>query len=109
MMNFEGPGLGDYAAGLHGGLEPGLDSSLDPALLQAVELDPDGLAVPVTEPVHLVEGMYSELHSVASEVGVPVTAIHFDLQEELLWIGNHRVTRAFNAVVGINNTTDERA
>ncbi|XP_053542297.1 PAN2-PAN3 deadenylation complex catalytic subunit PAN2 isoform X2 [Ictalurus punctatus] len=86
MMNFDGmdPGLGEYAAGLHGGLEPGLDPALDPALLQAVELDPDAMAVPV------VEGMYSELHSVASEVGVPVTATHFDLQEELLWIGNHR-------------------
>lgn len=87
MMNFDGldPGLGDYAAGLHEGLEPGLDSTLDPALLQAVELDPDAMAVPVAE------GMYSELHSVASEVGVPVTATHFDLHEELLWIGNHRV------------------
>ncbi|KAB5546095.1 hypothetical protein PHYPO_G00068200 [Pangasianodon hypophthalmus] len=86
MMNFDGldPGLGEYAAGLHGGLEPGLDSTLDPALLQAVELDPDAMAVPVAE------GMYSELHSVASEVGVPVTATHFDLHEELLWIGNHR-------------------
>lgn len=89
MMNFDGldPGLGEYAAGLHGGLEPGLDSTLGPALLQAVELDPDAMAVPVAE------GMYSELHSVASEVGVPVTATHFDMHEELLWIGNHRVTR----------------
>ncbi|KAF5895017.1 PAN2-PAN3 deadenylation complex catalytic subunit PAN2-like isoform X1, partial [Clarias magur] len=87
MMNFDGldPGLGDYAAGLHEGLEPGLDSTLDPvSLLQAVELNPDAMAVPV------VEGMYSELHSVASEVGVPVSATHFDLHEELLWIGNHR-------------------
>ncbi|KAF5896727.1 PAN2-PAN3 deadenylation complex catalytic subunit PAN2-like isoform X1, partial [Clarias magur] len=86
-MNFDGldPGLGDYAAGLHEGLEPGLDSTLDPvSLLQAVELNPDAMAVPV------VEGMYSELHSVASEVGVPVSATHFDLHEELLWIGNHR-------------------
>uniref|UniRef100_A0A8C1S6V3 PAN2-PAN3 deadenylation complex catalytic subunit PAN2 n=1 Tax=Cyprinus carpio TaxID=7962 RepID=A0A8C1S6V3_CYPCA len=95
-MNFEGldPGLGEYAPGLHGGLEPGLDSSmdprLDPALLQAVELDPDSLAVPVSESMHIVEGMYSELHSVAAEVGIPVTATHFDLQEELLWMGNHR-------------------
>ncbi|KAI5612123.1 PAB-dependent poly(A)-specific ribonuclease subunit PAN2 isoform X1, partial [Silurus asotus] len=86
MMNFDGldPGLGEYAAGLHGGMESGLDSTLDPALLQAVELDPDAMAVPVAE------GMYSELHSVASEVGVPVTATHFDMHEELLWIGNHR-------------------
>ncbi|KAI5095543.1 PAB-dependent poly(A)-specific ribonuclease subunit PAN2 isoform X1 [Silurus meridionalis] len=86
MMNFDGldPGLGEYATGLHGGMEPGLDSTLDPALLQAVEMDPDAMAVPVAE------GMYSELHSVASEVGVPVTATHFDMHEELLWIGNHR-------------------
>ncbi|KAI2649614.1 PAN2-PAN3 deadenylation complex catalytic subunit PAN2 [Labeo rohita] len=95
-MNFEGldPGLGEYTPGLHGGLEPGLDSSmdprLDPALLQGVELDPDALAVPVSESMHIVEGMYSELHSVAAEVGIPVTATHFDLQEELLWMGNHR-------------------
>ncbi|KAK2825541.1 hypothetical protein Q7C36_019468 [Tachysurus vachellii] len=77
-MNFDGldPGLGEYAAAL--------DSTLDPGLLQAVEMDPDAMAVPVAE------GMYSELHSVASEVGVPVTATHFDLHEELLWIGNHR-------------------
>ncbi|XP_059384134.1 PAN2-PAN3 deadenylation complex catalytic subunit PAN2-like [Carassius carassius] len=94
MMNFEGldPGLGEYTPGLHGGLEPGLDSSrdprLDPALLQGVDLDPDALAVP--ESMHILEGMYSELHSVAAEVGIPVTATHFDLQEELLWMGNHR-------------------
>uniref|UniRef100_A0AAR2LND8 PAN2-PAN3 deadenylation complex catalytic subunit PAN2 n=1 Tax=Pygocentrus nattereri TaxID=42514 RepID=A0AAR2LND8_PYGNA len=91
-MNFEGldPGLGEYAPSLHGTLEPGLDSTLDPALLQGVELDHDALAVPVSESVHLLEGMYSELHSVAAEVGIPVTAVHFDLQEELLWMGNHR-------------------
>lgn len=93
MMNFDGldPGLGEYAPGLHGSLEPGLETSLDPALLQGVELDPDTLGVPVPESVHLLEGMYSELHSVAAEVGIPVTAAHFDLQEELLWMGNHRV------------------
>ncbi|XP_051947344.1 PAN2-PAN3 deadenylation complex catalytic subunit PAN2 isoform X1 [Xyrauchen texanus] len=93
MMNFEGldPGLGEY---VHGSLEPGLNSSmdprLDPALLQGVELDHDAMAVPLSESVHMVEGMYSELHSVAAEVGIPVTATHFDLQEELLWMGNHR-------------------
>lgn len=97
MMNFEGldPGLGDYSSGLHGSLEPGLEPSLDPrldpSLLQGVELDPDGLAVPVAESVHLLEGLFSELHSVAAEVGIPVTATHFDVQEELLWMGNHRV------------------
>ncbi|XP_076874775.1 PAN2-PAN3 deadenylation complex catalytic subunit PAN2 isoform X2 [Brachyhypopomus gauderio] len=96
MMNFEGldPGLGEYSPGLHGSLEPGLesalDSRLDPALLQGVELDPEAMAVPVSESVHLLEGMYSELHSVAAEVGIPVTSTHFDLQEELLWMGNHR-------------------
>ncbi|XP_048097252.1 PAN2-PAN3 deadenylation complex catalytic subunit PAN2 isoform X2 [Alosa alosa] len=96
MMNFEGldAGLGDYSSGLHGtlepGLEPSLDPRLDPSLLQGVELDPDGLAVPVSESVHLLEGLFSELHSVAAEVGIPVTATHFDVQEELLWMGNHR-------------------
>ncbi|XP_031421713.1 PAN2-PAN3 deadenylation complex catalytic subunit PAN2 isoform X2 [Clupea harengus] len=96
MMNFEGldPGLGDYSSGLHGSLEPGLEPSLDPrmdpSLLQGVELDQDGLAVPGADSVHLLEGMFSELHSVAAEVGIPVTATHFDVQEELLWMGNHR-------------------
>lgn len=96
-MNFEGldPGMGDFSSALHSTLEPGLeaplDPRLDPALLQGVELDPDGLAVPVTEPVHLMEGMFSELHNVLTEVGIPVTTVHFDLQEELLWMGNHRV------------------
>ncbi|XP_035378442.1 PAN2-PAN3 deadenylation complex catalytic subunit PAN2 isoform X1 [Electrophorus electricus] len=88
------PGLGEYSPGLHGSLEPGLESSLDsrldPALLQGVDLNPDAMAVPVSESVHLLEGMYSELHSVAAEVGIPVTSAHFDLQEELLWMGNHR-------------------
>uniref|UniRef100_A0A671SBI5 PAN2-PAN3 deadenylation complex catalytic subunit PAN2 n=1 Tax=Sinocyclocheilus anshuiensis TaxID=1608454 RepID=A0A671SBI5_9TELE len=85
-MNFDGldPGLGEYAPGLDSSMDP----RLDPALLQGVELDPDALAVP--ESMHIVEGMYSELHSVAAEVGIPVTATHFDLQEELLWMGNHR-------------------
>ncbi|TSP79459.1 PAN2-PAN3 deadenylation complex catalytic subunit PAN2 [Bagarius yarrelli] len=89
-MNFDGldPGLSEYAAGLN--------PTLDPALLQAVELDPDAMAVPVAE------GMYSELHSVVSEVGVPVTATHFDLHEELLWIGNHRghVSSFFGPTMG---------
>uniref|UniRef100_A0A671MY32 PAB-dependent poly(A)-specific ribonuclease subunit PAN2-like n=1 Tax=Sinocyclocheilus anshuiensis TaxID=1608454 RepID=A0A671MY32_9TELE len=87
-MNFEGldPGLGEYTPGLDSSMDP----RLDPALLQGVELDPDALAVPVSESMHIVEGMYSELHSVAAEVGIPVTATHFDLQEELLWMGNHR-------------------
>ena len=101
MMNFEGldPGLGDYSSGLHGSLEPGLEPSLDPrmdpSLLQGVELDQDGLAVPGADSVHLLEGMFSELHSVAAEVGIPVTATHFDVQEELLWMGNHRVRDNF--------------
>uniref|UniRef100_A0A8C9WSJ6 PAN2-PAN3 deadenylation complex catalytic subunit PAN2 n=1 Tax=Scleropages formosus TaxID=113540 RepID=A0A8C9WSJ6_SCLFO len=95
-MNFEGldPGMGDFSPALHGTLEPGLepplDPRLDPALLQGVDLDPDGLTVSVPESVHLLEGMFSELHSVVAEVGIPVTAAHFDLQEELLWMGNHR-------------------
>ncbi|XP_015199779.1 PAN2-PAN3 deadenylation complex catalytic subunit PAN2 [Lepisosteus oculatus] len=108
MMNFDGldPSLADFPPALHGGLEAGLepplDPRLDPALLQSVELDPEGLAVPVPDSVHLLEGMYSELHSVAAEVGVPVTATHFDLQEELLWMGNHRghATSFFGPTMG---------
>uniref|UniRef100_A0AAY4CWK0 PAN2-PAN3 deadenylation complex catalytic subunit PAN2 n=1 Tax=Denticeps clupeoides TaxID=299321 RepID=A0AAY4CWK0_9TELE len=91
-MNFEGldPGLGDYTPGLHGDLESGL------------ELDPEGLAVPGPESVHLLEGLFSELHSVAAEVGVPVAAAHFDMQEELLWMGNHRghATSFFGPTMG---------
>ncbi|XP_055747889.1 PAN2-PAN3 deadenylation complex catalytic subunit PAN2-like isoform X3 [Salvelinus fontinalis] len=96
MMNFDGldPGMGEYAPALHGSLEPGMEPSMDPrlnpVLLQGVELNPDGLTVAVPESVHMMEGMFSELHSVHAEVGVPVTATHFDLQEELLWMGNHR-------------------
>uniref|UniRef100_A0A3B5Q226 PAN2-PAN3 deadenylation complex catalytic subunit PAN2 n=1 Tax=Xiphophorus maculatus TaxID=8083 RepID=A0A3B5Q226_XIPMA len=107
-MNFEGldPGMGEYPAGLHGTLEarlePALDPHLNPSLLQGVELDPEGLAVTVPEPVHLMEGVFSELHSVVSEVGIPVTATHFDLQEEMLWMGNHRghVTSYFGPTMG---------
>lgn len=97
MMNFDGldPGMGEYPPRLHGTLDAGMETSLDPhlnpGLLQGVELDPEGLTVTVPEPVHLMEGMFSELHSAVSEVGIPVTATHFDLQEEILWMGNHRV------------------
>ncbi|CAB1336553.1 unnamed protein product [Coregonus sp. 'balchen'] len=96
MMNFDGldPGMGEYGPALHGSLEPGREPSMDPrlnpGLLQGVELGPDGLPVAIPESVHMMEGMFSELHSVHAEVGVPVTATHFDLQEELLWMGNHR-------------------
>lgn len=96
-MNFDGLDgvMGEYSPTLHGTLDAGLESSLDPHLnpnlLQGVELDPEAMAVTVPEPVHLMEGMFSELHSVVSEVGIPVTATHFDLQEEMLWMGNHRV------------------
>lgn len=97
MMNFDGldPGMGEYPPSLHGTLDAGMEPSLDPhlnaGLLQGVELDPEGLTMTVPESVHLMEGMFSELHSVVSEVGIPVTATHFDLQEEMLWMGNHRV------------------
>lgn len=102
-MNFDGldAGMGDYPPSLHGtidaGMEPSMDPHLNPSLLQGVELDPEGLAVTVPEPVHLMEGMFSELHSAVSEVGIPVTATHFDLQEEMLWMGNHRVRVLSNA------------
>lgn len=103
-MNFNGldSGLGEYTSPLHPGISASLDRSiehsldprLDPTLLQNMELEGegvqlDGMSVSVSESVHLVEGMYSELHTVVAEVGVPVTASHFDLQDELLWVGNH--------------------
>ncbi|KAK7884406.1 hypothetical protein WMY93_027529 [Mugilogobius chulae] len=109
MMNFDGldPGLGEYPPALHGALEAGIEPSLDPHLNPSlmgpgVELDPEALAVAVPETVHLVEGMFSELHSVVSEVGIPVTATHFDLQEEMLWMGNHRghATSFFGPTMG---------
>ncbi|KAJ4943652.1 hypothetical protein JOQ06_006150 [Pogonophryne albipinna] len=87
MMNFDtmDPSMGDYPP-LDGGMEPSMDPHLNPGLLQ--DLDAEGLPVPGSE--HLMEGMFSELHSAVSEGGVPVTAAHFDLQEEMLWTGNHR-------------------
>ncbi|XP_030052590.1 PAN2-PAN3 deadenylation complex catalytic subunit PAN2 isoform X1 [Microcaecilia unicolor] len=89
-MNFEDldPALAEYAPTLHASLDP----NLNPSLLQNVELDADGLpleALSVPESVHIMEGMYSELHTAVSEVGVPVSASHFDLHEEMLWVGNH--------------------
>ncbi|XP_061629122.1 PAN2-PAN3 deadenylation complex catalytic subunit PAN2 isoform X2 [Phyllopteryx taeniolatus] len=108
MMNYEGldTGMGEYSPGLHGTLdasiEPSMDPHINPNLLQGVEIDADRLAVAVPEPVHLMEGMFSELHSVVSEVGVPVTATHFDVQEEMLWMGNHRghATSFFGPTMG---------
>lgn len=93
-MNFEGldPALAEYAPALHSALDPVLDPHLNPALLQNVELDAEGVpleGIPVPESVHIMEGMYSELHTVVSEVGVPVSVSHFDLHEEMLWVGNH--------------------
>ncbi|KAI9540487.1 poly(A)-specific ribonuclease [Dissostichus eleginoides] len=79
------PSMGDYPP-LDGGMEPSMDPHLNPGLLQ--DLDAEGLPVPGSE--HLMEGMFSELHSAVSEGGIPVTAAHFDLQEEMLWTGNHR-------------------
>ncbi|XP_021234933.1 PAB-dependent poly(A)-specific ribonuclease subunit PAN2 isoform X1 [Numida meleagris] len=93
-MNFEGldPSLAEYAPTLHPALDPVLDPHLNPSLLQNVELDPEGVpleGIAVPESVHIVEGMYSELHTAVSEVGVPVSVSHFDLHEEMLWVGNH--------------------
>lgn len=95
-MNFEGldPSLAEYAPPLHAALDPVLDPHLNPSLLQNVELDPEGVpleGIAVPESVHLMEGMYSELHTAVSEVGVPVSVSHFDLHEEMLWVGNHGV------------------
>uniref|UniRef100_A0A8C5S0P6 PAN2-PAN3 deadenylation complex catalytic subunit PAN2 n=1 Tax=Laticauda laticaudata TaxID=8630 RepID=A0A8C5S0P6_LATLA len=89
-MNFEGldPALAEYVPSLH----PALDPHLNPNLLQNVELDPEGVpleGITVPESVHIMEGMYSELHTIVSEVGVPVSFSHFDLHEEMLWVGNH--------------------
>ncbi|KAK4807298.1 hypothetical protein QYF61_006359 [Mycteria americana] len=93
-MNFEGldPSLAEYAPPLHPALDPVLDPHLNPSLLQNVELDAEGVpleGIAVPESVHLMEGMYSELHTAVSEVGVPVSVSHFDLHEEMLWVGNH--------------------
>ncbi|KAK7801249.1 hypothetical protein U0070_025738, partial [Myodes glareolus] len=93
-MNFEGldPGLADFSPAMHSTLDPVLDAHLNPNLLQNVELDPEGVALealPVQESVHIMEGVYSELHSVVAEVGVPVSVSHFDLHEEMLWVGSH--------------------
>ncbi|KAM4699078.1 PAN2-PAN3 deadenylation complex catalytic subunit PAN2 [Discoglossus pictus] len=93
-MNFDGldPGLAEYASSLHAPMDPVLDPHLNPGLLQTVELDHDGVGLDgltVSEPVRIMEGMYSELHTAVSEVGVPVSAVHFDLHEEMLWVGNH--------------------
>ncbi|XP_039193301.1 PAN2-PAN3 deadenylation complex catalytic subunit PAN2 isoform X2 [Crotalus tigris] len=89
-MNFEGldPALAEYVPSLH----PALDPHLNPSLLQNMELDPEGVpleGITVPDSVHIMEGMYSELHTVVSEVGVPVSFSHFDLHEEMLWVGNH--------------------
>ncbi|XP_044068567.1 PAN2-PAN3 deadenylation complex catalytic subunit PAN2 isoform X2 [Siniperca chuatsi] len=117
MMNFDGldAGMGEYPSSLHGtldgGMEPSMDPHLNPNLLQGVELDPEGLAVRVPEPVHLMEGMFSELHSAVSEVGIPVTATHFDHQEEMLWMGNHRghVTSFFGPTMGRHSSFQAHA
>eukprot|EP00079_Xenopus_tropicalis_P010054 XP_002934576.2 PREDICTED: PAB-dependent poly(A)-specific ribonuclease subunit PAN2 [Xenopus tropicalis] len=91
-MNFDGldPALAEYAPSLHPPLDPVLDAHLNPSLLQTVELDHEALeGLPVADPVSMMEGMYSELQTAVSEVGVPVSAVHFDLHEEMLWVGNH--------------------
>ena len=92
IMNFEG--LAEYAPAMHSALDPVLDAHLNPSLLQNVELDPEGVALealPAQESVRIMEGVYSELHSVVADVGAPVSGSHFDLHEELLWVGSHGV------------------
>lgn len=100
-MNFDGldPAL-EYAPALHAPLDPVLDPHMNPSLLQPVELDHERVGMegmPVPETVRIMEGMYSELHTTVSEVGVPVSAIHFDVHEEMLWVGNHGVSSYQNA------------
>ncbi|XP_063319887.1 PAN2-PAN3 deadenylation complex catalytic subunit PAN2-like [Pelmatolapia mariae] len=72
-----------------GGLEPSMNSYLNPNLHQDVGMNTQELAVTVPKPVHVRKGMFSELHSKVSEAGIPVTATHFDLQREMLWMGNY--------------------
>uniref|UniRef100_A0AAZ1XI87 USP domain-containing protein n=1 Tax=Oreochromis aureus TaxID=47969 RepID=A0AAZ1XI87_OREAU len=72
-----------------GGLEPSMNSYLNPNLHQDVGMNTQELAVTVPKPVHVKKGMFSELHSKVSEAGIPVTATHFDLQREMLWMGNY--------------------
>uniref|UniRef100_A0A8C4NAI4 PAN2-PAN3 deadenylation complex catalytic subunit PAN2 n=1 Tax=Eptatretus burgeri TaxID=7764 RepID=A0A8C4NAI4_EPTBU len=67
---------------IHGPLESNLHNGLIEG--QGVALE----ALPVQEAVPLMEGTYREVHSIVMEVGVPVTACHFDGQEENLWLGN---------------------
>uniref|UniRef100_A0A8C5MPZ2 PAN2-PAN3 deadenylation complex catalytic subunit PAN2 n=1 Tax=Leptobrachium leishanense TaxID=445787 RepID=A0A8C5MPZ2_9ANUR len=102
-MNYEGmdPAMVEYAPSLHPPplhapldpvMDPHLDPHLNPNLLQPVELDPEtaGLeGLSVQDNVGLMGGIYSELHAAVSEVGIPLSAVHFDLNEELLWVGNH--------------------
>ncbi|XP_063808660.1 PAN2-PAN3 deadenylation complex catalytic subunit PAN2 isoform X2 [Pseudophryne corroboree] len=94
IMNFDGmdPALAEYAPALHAPLDPVLDPHLNASLLQSVELDHDRVGLeglPVPDGMRIMEGMYSELHTAVSEVGVPVSAVHFDVHEEMLWVGNH--------------------
>ncbi|XP_075055645.1 PAN2-PAN3 deadenylation complex catalytic subunit PAN2 isoform X2 [Mixophyes fleayi] len=93
-MNFDGmdPGMAEYGPTLHASLDPVLDPHMNPGLLQSVELDHERVGLdglPVPESMRIMEGMYSELHTTVSEVGVPVSAVHFDVHEEMLWVGNH--------------------
>ncbi|CAH2224335.1 PAN2-PAN3 deadenylation complex catalytic subunit PAN2 isoform X1 [Pelobates cultripes] len=103
-MNFDGmdPALVEYAPPLHppplhppplhAPLDQVLDPHLNPNLLQPVDLDPDAAGLDglsVQDNVGLMGGIYSELHTAVSEVGIPLSAVNFDLHEELLWVGNH--------------------
>ncbi|XP_072105007.1 PAN2-PAN3 deadenylation complex catalytic subunit PAN2 isoform X3 [Mobula birostris] len=126
-MNFNGldSGLGEYASPLHPGIsaslersiEHSLDPRLDAALLQNMDLEASGVQLDgMSESVHLLEDMYSELHTVVAEVGVPVTTAHFDIQDEMLWVGSHggHVTSFFGPTMEryssfrVNSTDDIR-
>uniref|UniRef100_A0A668TAI9 USP domain-containing protein n=1 Tax=Oreochromis aureus TaxID=47969 RepID=A0A668TAI9_OREAU len=81
--------LGEYWANHRRTMNPSMNSYLIPNLHQDVGMNTQELAVTVPKPVHVKKGMFSELHSNVSEAGIPVTATHFDLQREMLWMGNY--------------------
>uniref|UniRef100_UPI00358EBC1D PAN2-PAN3 deadenylation complex catalytic subunit PAN2 isoform X2 n=1 Tax=Myxine glutinosa TaxID=7769 RepID=UPI00358EBC1D len=85
-------GLDSLQQGMLPQLEPvihgPLESNLHNGLIEGQGVPLEALPVQVEEGVPLMEGTYREVHSIVMDVGVPVTACHFDGQEENLWLGN---------------------